>query len=192
MQKIILLYAVSLLLMHFSNAQDSMRVKHRIYKATVTTESSNSAAKSYLASVSDSSIFISSNGTSFKGYGASNTNYSKIDYNNLAQVRLRRKGSTGRGALKGAIIGLSIGVIAGFISGDDPPCPNDPNDFWGIGRGLCEFGRTTASQKALLGGVAGAFGGGVVGVLVGAFAHKTFIIGGRKEKFDAMKSKLIN
>jgi hypothetical protein len=49
--------------------------------------------------------------------------------------------------------------------------------------------RTTIT---IAGGLSGALVGVVVGGVVGAIAKKSFIIGGGKEKFDAMKSKLIN
>jgi hypothetical protein len=82
-------------------AQDSLPLKRRIYKAIATT--ANSTATGYLASVSDSSIFISPNAISLKFIETSNTNYKKIDYNNLTGVELKRKGSTERGLLIGGL-----------------------------------------------------------------------------------------
>lgn len=187
MKKIILVLTFVVALIVISNAQDSISSKHRIYKVTVTTESSNSAAKSYLASVSDSSIFISSNAILFKGYGTSNVNYSKmnkINFADLDKVRLRRQGSTGRGLLKGAIVGVLGGTLLGPIT---YPKPKDDID-----RFIYALSGLNRTNYTIASGMYGGLGGAIVGSVVGAIAHKTFIIGGRKEKFDAMKSKLIN
>ena len=48
MQKIILLYAVFMLLVYFSNAQDSIPVKRRIYKITATTRNQAASRFGYL------------------------------------------------------------------------------------------------------------------------------------------------
>ncbi len=180
MQKIILLYVVSLLLMHFSNAQDSMRVKHRIYKATVTT--TDSIVKGYLASVAESSISISSKMLAFKSTEARNRPFRMISYNNLTEVGLRRKGSAGRGILKGTGIGFLSGALISAITYQEPKDDVDRlvNAAFGINRGT----------MAVAGGMLGGLAGGVVGGVIGAIAKKTFVIGGKKEKFDGMKAKL--
>lgn len=192
--KAVLLYIQLLLVSHFVSAQDSALLKHRIYKTTVTTGVNNNITRGYLAALSDSSIYLSPTQTKFSAYNTGQVSYSKFDVSNLGEMKLRRKGTTGRSLLTGAVIGSVIGVAAGFISGDDPPCKQTEPDFFGIGYGLyilCEASRLSASEKALAGGIGGAVSGGLVGAIIGAVLHKTFIIGGNKERFAAMKTRLL-
>ncbi len=185
MKKIILVLTFVVAFIVISNAQDSISSKHRIYKVTATT--TDPTVKGYLASVADSSIFISSNAIRFKGYRISNVNYSKmnkINFADLDKVRLRRQGSTGRGLLKGAIVGVLGGTLLGSITYTKPK-----DDIERVLYILSGLNRTTYTIAI---GMYGGLGGAIVGSVVGDFAHKTFIIGGRKEKFDAMKSKIIN
>ncbi len=192
MKKFILLPALLFGLFTTIYAQDSLPIKHRIYKSTVTIENTKSVNKGYLASISDSSIFISPTSIAFGGSRTSNVNYKKIDYSSLAEVRLRRKGSTGRGILIGIISGAVTGGFLGYLDGNDPECtPSAPNDPWGIGYLFCNAFRATAGEKAAGGALVFCVGGGIVGAIVGAIAHKKFTIGGNKDRFHSMRENLL-
>lgn len=159
-------------------AQHSTATKHRVYKVTATTV--GSTVTGYLASVSDSSIFVTP--ISFKGSGiSSGVNYQRIDYPHLLRVRIRRKGSTGRAVLTGSLAGIVLGAVGGLADGSDY---KNNQGGWCI---LC----MTAGEKAAIYGTTGGLAGAIIGTFVGVFAHKTFNIGGRKERFASMKSKLI-
>ncbi len=180
MKKIIVLLTCVFAFFIISHAQDSTRRKHRIYKVTATT--TDSIVKGYLASVADSSVFISSKMLGFKSTEAGNRPFRTISYNNLTEVSLRRKGSAGRGILKGTAIGFLSGALISAITYQEPKDDVDilVNALFGINRG------TMAVASGMLGGLAG----GVVGGVIGALTKKTFVIGGKKEKFDGMKAKL--
>ncbi len=104
--EIIFLQFVSLLFVSFLKGQETIRVKPRIYNITVSLDSAKTSSFGYLASISDSSLFISPATVYFTTNQKGNVNAAKIDYSNLTQVQLRRKGSTGRGILKGTAAGL--------------------------------------------------------------------------------------
>lgn len=115
-----------------------------------------------------------------------------IHYGNIEVVRLKRKGSFGRGMLQGALIGFATGAITGLIMGDDPPCSPSQQDFFGLGNAFCEAFRITAGQKAVGIGSAGAVGGALIGGIIGIVARKRFIIGGNKEKFQKMQMSVMD
>ncbi len=98
---------------------------------------------------------------------------------------------------------MLIGVIAGFASGNDPvyqnPQYNSSQDPYGIGYALGSFAvginnafAMTAGQKALVGGLGLGVSGALVGAVIGAIAHKKFIINGKKEKFDMMSESVLD
>ncbi len=201
MRKIILIPTLLFWLFTTLNAQDTLPPKPRFYKAVVFTDAKHSSS-GYLASISDSSLSVSPTRTSLTAYEINENDYFKVPYNSISKVRLKRKGAVGRGVLIGGLIGFSAGAISGLAAGDDPPCRRpvrNPYDIYGINlffdqmdNAFCEGLRRTASQKALGRGILGAFGGALVGSLVGALAHKTFIIGRDKQKLHEMKSKLLH
>ena len=175
--------------------------KTRVYYTDVFVTGKKNPMSGTLASMSDSLLYISSSKVTLTATPPTNKGIRKVNYERITRVNIKRRGTVGRSLLHGALIGMGVGVIAGFVQGDDPPCHRyqpDPNDFLGIGNffgqlnvGLCEITRTTASQKAFGGGVLGMVGGAAVGTIVGLLVHKTFIIGGNKEKFHTMKAKLL-
>ena len=104
-------------------------------------------------------------------YAKERTNLVKFHYSGIEQVVLRRKGATGRGFLYGAVIGLVSGAVWGLSSGNDRP-------------GIISF---TAGQKAVIGGVSCAIVGTGIGGIIGSVVRKRFQIGGKRERFDAMR-----
>ena len=111
----------------------------------------------------------------------------------MEKIEIKRKAAAGRGAWKGALIGLSAGIIAGFASGNDPVStyynPNDP-----FGTLLTEASNAfsmTAGEKAVAGGFVGAATGALIGALVGTLVKKKFMIRRNKEKFQDMKQNIL-
>ena len=155
---------------------DSLHLKPRIYKTNILTYDKSEFIKGYLVNLSDSGLELSSSPIRLS-LEKKNNLQSVYNYDQLRQVTIRRKGSTARGAGYGALIGLGFGAVAGLISGDDPP------DNWFA---------FTAGQKAIAYGVLGIPVGAFVGLIVGTVSHKTFIIGGNKNKYKAMRESILN
>ncbi len=114
----------------------------------------------------------------------------------IKSVKIQRKNSPLRGILIGAGVGLVSGAIIGLAAGSDPtyPYPNPNDDPYGINAmsvSLSNAFAFTATQKAVLAGSAGMLCGTLVGALLGTFAKKTFIINGRREKYEQMKLSLL-
>lgn len=163
--------------------QDSAVTKTRYIKTTVTTNKASNI-RGYLVSFDDSSLFIAKKITSFKGVKLYPQSADKVDYTNISNVVVKRKGAVGRGAMYGAIAGALAGATRGLLAGDDPPCP---------GNGIFTFCfRFSAGQKAAAGAFAGASLGSLTGLIVGALVHKTFIIAGSHEAFNNMKTQLVH
>ena len=182
MYKLIIFHLVILLCSQIKG-QDTAVIKTRYIKTTVTTNQASNI-KGYLVSFDDSSLFIVKKITSFKGVKVYRLIADKVDYTNISNVVVKRKGAVGRGALYGAIAGALAGAAAGFLSGDDPPCTS--NGFLSI----CF--RFSAGEKAAAGAVAGATLGSLTGLIIGSMVHKTFIIGGSHEAFNNMKIELVH
>ena len=178
----LLLVMVSTLFIQISRGQDSLNFKHGIYKVIVGTSSDNQISVGYLSSISDTSVYLSPAAVSFKGYADNNAGPKAYRYNDISEVRLRRTGSTARGILIGAVAGAITGAIVGFTSGDDY---NKNRNCWCI---FC----LSAGEKAALAGFGLGLTGSLIGGIVGAVAHKTFIINSKKEKFDELKWSLMH
>jgi hypothetical protein len=174
-----------------TQANDSMALKKRIYKAWITTEEAKKST-GYLAGLSDSNLYLSSHLIYFSLI-QTNDNLSVYPYGHLEKILIKRKGAGGRGAWQGALFGLAAGVITGFSLGDDPVAPtSNPNDplgnlFGGISNAL----RMTAGEKAVLGGFVGAVGGSIVGAIIGGLVKKKFIVGRNKERFHKMRQNIL-
>jgi hypothetical protein len=116
-------------------------------------------------------------------------------FENIATVTIRRKNATKRSLLIGAGIGMVTGAVSGLISGDDQLATYDPaNDFFGFGGvavAVHNMFAMTAGEKALAYGMAGALGGGITGLIIGAIAKKKFFINTDKPKFEAMKLSVL-
>ncbi|MFZ9004221.1 MAG: hypothetical protein ACO20F_10135 [Robiginitalea sp.] len=88
-----------------------------------------------------------------------------LDSRNIKILKVRKKGSIGRGAWIGALSGAALGAIIGFADGNDPPD--------------CIILCATAEEKALIGAVTLAVPGTGVGALIGS-ASKKFYVHGEK------------
>jgi len=134
----------------------------------------------YLAAMADSGTVMLKTPVVFDHALASSTS-NVIPYQNISEVTFKRKGSVGRGILIGTISGIVLGGITGYITYKKPDC-KDALICWDFGPG------TDAAAGASLGAVTGA----IIGGIIGAVAKKTFIIGGKKEKFHHMKTSVMD
>lgn len=171
---------------------DSFELKKRIYKVSIITADFKKST-GYLANLSDSNLYLVSSPIHF-GSVKKNDHLSGYSYAHLEKIEIKRKGSAGRGAWQGALIGLASGAIVGFVLGDDPVAPsyNDPNNPLGnLYSNIYNAFRMTAGEKAVAVGIAGAVTGSLIGVLVGSLVKKKFIIGRNKQKFHAMRENIL-
>lgn len=158
----------------------------RIYSAWVNTGGHSEHV--YLAGFSDSDLFTSNLPVAFMPNLLDNS-YKKISYSFIDKITIRRKGSTSRGMVTGAIIGVLGGAAIGFADGDDKNKTSNSNG--GFFSGGCIF-CMTAGEKAAIGGVTlGAVGAGM-GALIGGLKQKRFDIDRQKSKFDEMKQYMLS
>ncbi len=180
-------------LIFFSNitltASDSLPMKKLYYK-TELRDTLGNYKYGYLTTLTDDDVYYSDEKMRFGSpVNAANR---KNNYTVINQIKIKRKGSAVRGAVAGAIIGTGIGVIAGFIEGDDKYIYIDPaQDFLGIASILANVFTLSAEEKATIYGLSLGSGGAIVGALIGAVAHKKFIIGGNRDRHLAMKQNII-
>lgn len=159
-------------------SSDSIPLRRISYKTELVTVDGE-IQKGYLSHLNDSTFYISDVPVLFGSPDQRNKN--RFSYPVIAQVSLRPKGSVGRGILFGALGGAAIGALIGLVTYQEPDCE--------LGSWVCiDFG---PGFSALGGGIIGTFGGGLIGGIAGASAKKTFSIGGKKEKFDAMKMSVL-
>ena len=167
-------------------AQDSALLKKISFRISVT-NFDNTQAKGWLATIEDSAVQVSNHPVHFGGANLADASLKTIDYSQVSQIKLKRSNGAGRGAIIGAVCGFIVGVAAGLIAGDDPHVPAS-QDYFGFGEAF----RTTAIDKAAILGISGAALMSGAGAIIGTFAKKTFIIGGKKEKFDEMRVNVLD
>ncbi len=178
-----------LLLYVVTNATPDSLPKKKVFYKMELQEVSGKYKYGYLSNITEEDVFYSNDKIRF---GSVNSTDGKINYTNISQLRLKRKGAVGRSALIGAAIGAGIGVIAGLVEGDDKYVYVNPaEDFLGIGSAFINAFRYSAAQKATIYGLSLGSGGAIVGAVIGALAHKKFIIGGNREKHNAMKINIL-
>jgi len=167
-------------------AQDSALLKKISFRISVT-NFDNTTAKGWLTTIEDSTVQVSNHPVHFGGANLAGASLKTIDYSQVSQIKLKRSNGAGRGAIIGAVCGFIVGAAAGLIAGDDPHVPAS-QDYFGFGEAF----RMTAIDKAAILGISGAALMSGAGAIIGAFAKKTFIIGGRKEKFDEMRVNVLD
>jgi len=155
---------------------DSLPKKTKIFKATIATNSTGQNETGYLYSITDSTINLADVPLSKNPVASGNPVLRSYNYANINYIRLKPKGSAGRGALYGALVGAVTGIISGVASGDD-----DPTMWFAM----------TAGEKAFAAGTFLALVGGLIGLVTGSFSHKKFRIDGNRQKFQKMKTTLL-
>jgi hypothetical protein len=165
-----LLLATCLLTFHACVLGQSRVQKIKLYNAVVSTVFQGHKYKGPLIEVSNSSITILSKGERVS-----------IPSNSIKDIKFKRKGAVGRGALAGGLTGFCLGLIIGFASGDEE-CP--PGGSW-----FCT--EISAEEKAVGGGLALGAVGSVAGVIIGAASHtKKIKINGDQSIFLARKEDI--
>jgi hypothetical protein len=128
-----------------------------------------------LATINDSVIFLSKNPVSFSLTNTINPAWQNFDYPNLQQVQIQRKSSAGRGALFGALSTFAAFEIYILVTSGQQTTYN-----------------FNTLQRTVLFAIPASILGGIVGVIIGAAIHHTYVIDGIKEKFLEMKNGIKN
>jgi len=159
------------LLTFYADVMGQARVqKIKFYNAIITTVFQGRNYKGPLLEVKDSSLTISSKGRPVL-----------IPSNSIKNIKLKRKGAVGSGALAGGITGFGLGLRSGYASGAEG-CPQG-------GSLLCT--EISAEEKAVGGGLALGAVGSVAGVIIGASSHtKKIKINGDQSIFLARKEDI--
>ena len=155
---------------------DSLPKKYQKFHSTIVTNTEEKQT-GYLYNIDDSTLRVTAVMMSVNTAPNGKLLVQEYKYNDINTVNLKRHNSVGRGALFGGLIGLGTGALLGLASGDDPK-----EDWFAM----------TAGEKALGLGISMGTMGAIVGLIIGAVAHKKFIIGGSREKFQAMKADLLH
>jgi|SRR5450755_1787574 hypothetical protein len=155
-------------------AQDTLQKKHIIFKADVNTMQL-AQFKGYLATMNDSAIFLSKKPVSFSLTDSNNPARQNFDYPNLQKVQIQRKSSAGRGALFGALSTFAVFEIYILITSGQQTVYN-----------------FNTLQRTIVFAIPASILGSVVGVIIGAAIHHTYVIDGIKEKFLEMKNGMKN
>jgi hypothetical protein len=158
------------------SAQHSIPDKDVLLRARIIPLHGQTAA-GYLYSLGDTSLLLSRERRFLRLSDSIVAAGTRFRYVDLSTVVLYKKGVIGRSALIGFCIGAGVGALIGLASGDD-----DPGKTWFA---------YTAGEKALGGGILVGGAGAIVGLIVGAAAHKTFYIHGKREKYEKMRARMI-
>jgi hypothetical protein len=158
-----------------AQAQDTTIYPPRYMAARIMTPH-GAIREGYLYAVSDSALMLSLERRLPNFHDtAAHSGIRSFGYRDLQYVTVHRRGGIGRSVLIGLAIGAATGAIAGFASGDDPK-----DQIFAL----------TAGEKGLAVGIFGGTVGAITGLIIGVAAHRTFVINGKKEKFDDMSRKL--
>lgn len=175
MKHFILLTWLALAFSQSMPAQDSLPQKQVILSAKITTLSGHMSA-GYFYAMTNSALLISTQKQLPGWYDTTNKGMYRFEYQELGKAEIYKKGKIGRSVLTGLLIGSAAGALIGLASG------NDSKD---------EFLAFSAGEKALGLGIFGGGIGAITGLIIGAAAHKTFTIHGKKENYDRMRTKIM-
>lgn len=144
-----------------------------IYRCWVYFEGSTPVYEGVLLSTSDSAIQVLPNAKRHTLLLAATQTPISIPATAIKEIRFRSKGSPGRGALFGALIGVTTGAIVGFADGDDEGT----------------FFTLSAEDKALIGSTLLLLPGTAIGAVVGS-VKKKFNIQGNLSAYQNARSSL--
>jgi len=190
MKQFIIVCALLSVVTQTLSAQDSVLLKR--YFIVNLTLLNGEIKKGYLSVLSDSSVGVSHSPVTIRVENSSPFPYQKINYSDIQEMNVHRHSSVGRGIFYGSMIGMVTGILTGLALGSDPDQTYLWPDFFGTGSFTFTMKGITAGEKAVAGAFLGGLGGAVIGGVVGALAHKTFIIGGKKKQFTEMRGSLIS
>jgi hypothetical protein len=175
------LFFITLFTIFYSSsiAQDTVKlkapsIKSRTYEAKVNGEN-GVLYDHYLVEIQDSAILVSPKAVPFNMYTGATGSLKYLAVSDIESIALRRKGSAGRGALTGGLIGVGLGIIIGLASGDDKP----------------GWFSMSAGDKALALGMLMGGSGSMIGLVSGAMIHRKFHIGRSKENLQRMNMTLL-
>jgi hypothetical protein len=166
---------LALLLLFFAlnaPAQDSSQIKHLLLKVNIKSLKS-SKYNGFLATMNDSAVYISTQKLKFTFAHLNISNLHEISYHDIETVVIQRKKSGSRGFLFGAVGSFIVLESYILLSADQQHVYN-----------------FTTPQRTLFIAVPGSILGGLIGAIIGAWIHKTFVINGMQTNFQNMKSKM--
>jgi len=177
--KQIYFFLLTILLVTSTYAQEQRKPKRMTLKLTLV-DSILRVEHGYLAAMADSGLVMVKSPVVFDQQ-LSTSPSNLIPYQNISVVTVRRKGSVGRGILIGGLSGLFLGGVIGYASYKPVNCE---------GAWFCmDFG---PGYDAAAGASIGTLAGAAIGGIIGALARKTWIIGGTRNRFDHMKSNVMD
>jgi hypothetical protein len=180
MKLLTLTCAVCILFMQNLKSQDSLKpaisqdtISKPVFYRAYIYQAHQSTIKGYLATIQDSSLYISQNIIPLS-FGEVNTiHLEKFDYKNIIRVKVAKPHVRSRAVLIGVGAGIIIGALIGYSGGND-------TGWFGL----------TAGSKAFLGGLIGGGAGCLVGAVIGNNAEKKFMINGEWQSLQDMKNSL--
>lgn len=138
----------------------------KVNKAWITMINPAIKVEGYLYEVTDSSLVVSSTMTLMESQPVITLNNTVVQVSNIQKIKLRRKGSVGKGYLIGTSIGIGVGIIAGIAADDG--------------------GWVVFAAAGTLGII-----GSLVGTPIGAIAGtKSFKIEGNQDTYNKYRDKL--
>lgn len=155
------------------HAQEPVLKKNYFLKATIW-ETNRTVHHSYVADVTDTALLLTASPVTFRQSLLSPT---MLNYQQVGEIELMRRGNVGRGLWKGIVIGTVSGGVVGAVT------YRKCNDCW------FDFG---VGANIAAGAILGAAVGAVVGTISGALSRKFFVINGSKDKFDQMKLSVLD
>jgi len=171
MKPIIITCLLSLVFFQVAKSQDTL-YKPRVYNSIIK-QYGVKPVKGYLATIRDSSLYITQSEV-YLNFDTANLSYfQKFDYKSLVSVKLYNRSKRGRTFLICILTGVVAGALIGYSGG------NDTGWF-----------ALTAGGKAVVGGIIGAGAGSIVGAIIAADNEKKFLINGEWESLRDMKEGL--
>lgn len=163
-----------------THAQELDQKTHKVYCTTLK-DVQGKEYKGYLATMNDSTIFMSSQKFSMTFEKLDLNNFQKYDCSNIEKVSLQERRFR-KSVLIGAISGFLIGGIFTYYNTNDP-APKTLSNFQ-----IVSFTRT---QSAIAGAVIGAGVGCLLGAAIKGLTHRVFKIHGKRENLFEMKDAMI-
>jgi hypothetical protein len=131
--------------------------------------------KGYLATIKDSSLYISQTAVPLSFSNMNVTYLQRVDYKTVNSVKLYNRSKKSTIFLISIFTGIVVGALIGYASGDD-------TGWFAL----------NAGEKAVVGGLLGAGAGSAVGGIIASGTEKKFLINGEWESLQEMKEGLQN